>query len=41
MSRLIMRKVVVLPQPDGPTSTVSSPSPTSRLRSATATLPAP
>ena len=37
MSRLIMRSVVVLPQPDGPTSTQSSPSGTVKLSSATAT----
>ena len=39
--RLIMRRVVVLPQPDGPTSTQSSPSTISRLSSSTATLPVP
>ena len=33
MSRLIMRRIVVLPQPDGPTRTAISPSATSRLRS--------
>ena len=37
MSRLIMRNVVVLPQPEGPTSTQSSPSGTVKLSSATAT----
>ena len=37
MRRLIMRSVVVLPQPDGPTSTQISPSGTTRLSSATAT----
>ena len=36
MSRLIMRSVVDLPQPDGPMSTAISPSGTSRLRSPTA-----
>src|SRR5437870_8668203 len=36
MSRLIIRIVVVLPQPDGPTSTAISPSLMSRLRSLTA-----
>src|SRR5437870_2015955 len=36
ISRLIIRIVVVLPQPEGPTSTVVSPSGTSRLRPATA-----
>ena len=41
MSRLIIRSVVVLPQPDGPTSTQSSPSGTVRLSSATATESAP
>ena len=41
MSRLIIRSVVVLPQPDGPTRTESSPSPISRLSSPTATLPEP
>src|SRR5262245_43587668 len=39
MSRLIMRSVVVLPHPDGPTSTHTSPSGTSRLSSRTATCP--
>src|SRR5690348_9511532 len=38
-SRLIMRSVVVLPQPDGPTSTHTSPSGTNRLSSWTATRP--
>src|SRR5258705_9647557 len=32
----IIRKLVVLPQPDGPTRTMNSPSPISRLRSFTA-----
>ena len=32
----IMRKVVVLPQPDGPSSVSSSPGATSRLTSCTA-----
>src|SRR5437660_3361047 len=41
MSRLIMRMVVVLPQPDGPTSTQTSPSATSRDSSRTATVPSP
>src|SRR5947207_4274155 len=36
MSRLIMRIVVVLPQPDGPTRTRVSPSATSKDRSPTA-----
>src|SRR4051812_31908042 len=40
MRRLIIRRIVVLPQPDGPTSTQTSPSGTSRLRSSTATSPA-
>ena len=35
-SRLIIRSVVVLPQPDGPTRATSSPSGTSRERSPTA-----
>src|SRR2546423_1986300 len=39
MSRLIMRRIVVLPHPDGPTSTQTSPSGTSSDRSATATRP--
>src|SRR3954464_9561557 len=39
INRLIIFMVVVLPQPDGPTSTHSSPSATSRLSSWTATLP--
>ena len=30
-----MRNAVVLPQPDGPTSTTNSPSPTVRFRSRT------
>src|SRR4029079_13647357 len=38
MSRLIMRRVVDLPHPDGPMSTAISPSCTSRLRSPTAGL---
>src|SRR6476659_6075469 len=37
--RLIMRIDVVLPQPEGPTNTVSVPSGTSRVRSSTATVP--
>jgi hypothetical protein len=37
--RLIMRRVVVLPQPDGPTRTVRSPSGTSRSTLSTATVP--
>ena len=41
MSRLIMRSVVVLPQPEGPTRTQSSPSGTVRLSSLTATESAP
>ncbi|HWH66951.1 MAG TPA: ABC transporter ATP-binding protein [Gaiellales bacterium] len=32
----IIRRLVVLPQPDGPTRTMNSPSPMSRLRSLTA-----
>src|SRR5918996_1120003 len=36
-SPAIMRKVVVLPQPDGPSSTKNWPSPTVRLVSRTAT----
>ena len=36
-----MRNVVVLPQPDGPTSTHSSPSATVKLNSPTATESAP
>src|SRR5947209_2500609 len=39
ISRLIIFMVVVLPQPDGPTSTHSSPSGTSRVSSSTATWP--
>ncbi len=39
ISRLIMRRVVVLPQPEGPTSTQISPSGTSRVRWSTATAP--
>src|SRR6476620_5145814 len=38
-SRLIIRIVVVLPQPDGPTSTAICPAPTSSERSLTATVP--
>src|SRR2546429_1461226 len=38
-SPAIMRRAVVLPQPDGPTKTTSSPSAISRLRSLTATVP--
>src|SRR2546430_16488667 len=37
--RLIIFMVVVLPQPEGPTSMQVSPSPTSRVRSCTATWP--
>ena len=37
--RLIMRSVVVLPQPLGPTSTMVWPAGTSRLSSSTATVP--
>src|SRR5690242_4589647 len=37
--RLIIRIEVVLPQPDGPTNTVSVPCGTSRLRLSTATVP--
>jgi hypothetical protein len=40
-SRLIIRIVVVLPQPDGPTSTAISPASTSRESSLTATVPSP
>src|ERR1700737_4376438 len=36
---LIIRIDVVLPQPDGPTKTVSVPSGTSSVRSSTATVP--
>ena len=39
ISRLIIRSTVDLPQPDGPISTASSPAPTSRLMSPTATVP--
>src|SRR5260221_4786388 len=39
MSRLIIRRIVVLPHPDGPTRTQTSPSGTSRLSSSTATSP--
>src|SRR5688500_19988418 len=35
----IIRSVVLLPQPDGPTSTTNSPSPTSRSTPCTATTP--
>src|SRR4051812_39995321 len=41
ISRLIIFMVVVLPQPDGPTSTQISPSATSRSRWSTATWPLP
>ena len=34
----IMRKVVVLPQPDGPSSVINSPGATSRLTSCTAAM---
>ena len=34
-----MRSAVVLPHPDGPTSTMNSPSSTERLSSETATVP--
>ena len=37
--RLIIRIDVVLPQPDGPTNTVSVPAGTSSVRSSTATVP--
>src|SRR5690349_19582627 len=37
--RLIIRIEVVLPQPDGPTNTVSVPSGTSSVRLSTATVP--
>src|SRR4051812_4785415 len=39
ISRLIIFSAVVLPQPDGPTSTVSSPAANVRSSSATATVP--
>ena len=39
MSRLIIFIVVVLPQPDGPTSTDSSPAANVRSSFATATVP--
>ncbi len=39
--RLIMRKEVVLPQPDGPTSTVICPEGATRLRPFTAMVPSP
>ena len=35
-SPAVIRSAVVLPQPEGPTKTMNSPSPTSRLRSRTA-----
>ena len=34
-----MRSIVDLPQPEGPTSTMNSPSAISRLKSSTATTP--
>ncbi len=37
--RLIIRSEVVLPQPEGPTSTVIFPEAASRLSSSTATVP--
>lgn len=37
--RLTMRRVVVFPQPEGPTKTATLPSGTSRLRSSTAVVP--
>src|SRR3954470_407574 len=39
MSRFTIFKVVVFPQPEGPTRTLISPSGTSRLRSVTALVP--
>src|SRR5579875_3187964 len=39
--RLIIRIDVVLPQPDGPTKTVSAPRGTSRVRLSTATVASP
>ena len=39
MSRLMIRSVVDLPQPDGPTSMTSSPRPISSVTSSTATVP--
>src|SRR5512133_1718998 len=39
MSRFTIFKVVVFPQPDGPTRTEISPSGTSRVRSLTAMVP--
>src|SRR5215475_3122033 len=39
VSRLIIRSVVVFPDPDGPTSTVISPEAASRLSPLTATVP--
>ncbi len=39
MSRFTIFIVVVLPQPDGPTSVTSSPSATSKDRSSTAVVP--
>jgi hypothetical protein len=41
MRRLIILRVVVLPHPEGPTSTQSSPSGTVKLNAATATASAP
>src|SRR6266571_1289667 len=38
-SPAIIRRVVVFPQPEGPSRIASSPSPTFRSRSATATIP--
>src|SRR3954471_18679163 len=38
-SPAVMRRTVVFPDPDGPTSTMNSPSSISRLRSSTATVP--
>ncbi len=39
MVRLIIRRLVVLPQPDGPTNTVICPVGSSSDRSSTATVP--
>ena len=39
MKPAIMRKVVVLPQPEGPSSETSSPSSSVRLKSSTAATP--
>src|SRR5689334_10804301 len=39
MKPAIMRRVVVLPQPDGPSSETSSPSSSARLKSSTAVTP--